>query len=177
VARPSLARTFARVLLAALVLSGCQKDGPSDFERMRQAQDNAADSLKGQGAKVKQMDYPQGRAWSVNLSGATISDNLLREVKQLGKITELDLSKSTVTDDHLGLINDLGLSTLLLKLDLSQTAVTDAGFEKLVNLALLSDLNLVGTKVTPAAVERFKQNRLTDPKVPAMFKKPKIRLN
>lgn len=176
-ARLSLARTLARVLLGALALSGCQKDGPSDFERMRQAQDNAASTLEGQGAKVKPVDYPQGRAWSVNLHGATISDDLLRQVKQLGRVTELDLSKSTVTDDHLGLINDLGLGTLLLKLDLSHTAVTDAGFEKLVNLALLSDLNLAGTKVTPAAVDRFKQNRLNDPKVPAMFKKPKIRLN
>jgi hypothetical protein len=169
--------TATRAVLAALLAcAGCgPRDGLSDYERMKQGQQSAADTLTGQGAKIKQVDYAQGSAWTVDLSGLTITDDLLKQVKQLGRITELNLSKSTVTDDQLGLIDQLGLDPLLLKLDLSGTGVTDAGFEKLHNLALLSELNLAGTKVTPAAVERFKKNRQTDPKVPAMFRNPKIR--
>jgi hypothetical protein len=176
VARSDLGRARGAVLAAVLALAGCgPRDGLSDYERMKQGQQNAGDSLTAQGAKLQQKDYPQGSAWAVNLGGMTITDDLLKQVKQLGRVTELDLNKSTVTDAHLALINELGLGTLLLKLDLSHTAVTDAGFEKLENLVLLTDLNLTGTKVTHAAVERFKKNRQTDNRVPPFAKNPKIR--
>jgi hypothetical protein len=168
-----------RAVLAAVVLAalGCGKgDGLSDYDRMKQDQQSAADALTSQGGKVKEMHYPQGSAWSVDLSSVTVTDDLLRKVKELGRITELDLSKSTVTDDQLGLLSELGVTTLLLKLDLGNTAITDAGLEKLQNLALLSQMNLTGTRVTPAAVERFKKNRLADTRVREAFKKPTIRL-
>jgi hypothetical protein len=41
--------------------------------------------------------------------------------------------------------------------------VTDAGLEKLTNLNVCFDLYLAGTKVTPAGVESFKQQRLARP--------------
>jgi hypothetical protein len=165
-------------MTALLVLAGCgPKDGLSDNERRMLAIQSGAEGLKSQGAKVEERHYPQGSGWSVSLSGMTISDDLLRQVKQLGNVTELDLSKSTITDDQMGLINELGLATLALKLDLSHAAVTDAGFEKLDNLKLLSQLNLTGTKVTPAAVERFKKKRKDDPRILPLFKNPTIRLN
>jgi hypothetical protein len=163
---------------AVLVVLGCQGGGGiSDYERMKQGQQTAADGLSGGGAKLKQMNYPQGSAWSVNLSGMTITDDTLKQLKQLGKISELDLSKSTVTDDQLGQISDMGISTLLLKFNLSNTGITDAGFAKLENLAVLSQMNLSGTKVTPGAVDRFLRKRQTDGKVPPMFKNPNIILN
>ena len=48
------------------------------------------------------------------------------------------------------------------RLDLSNTAVTDAGLEKLVNVPLLLNLRLAGTRVTPAGVERFKTQHLAN---------------
>jgi hypothetical protein len=138
---------------------------------------NAADSLRGQGAKVEARHYSIGEAWAVNLSGKPISDETLRDVKRVGNISELDLSKSTLTDAQMALAQELGLFTLVTKLDLSHTAVTDAGFEKMDNLRFLSQLNLAGTKITPAAVERFKQKRLTDDRIPKQFRNPTIQLN
>ena len=63
-----------------------------------------------------------------------------------------------------------------MKVDLSHTAITDAGLEKLTNMALLRDLNLSGTKVTPAAIQSFKEARQNDPKIMALFKNPTVRL-
>src|SRR5438270_488067 len=138
-------RRLAPYVAAAFLLSGCGKgDGLSDFDRLQMAQQNANQSLTDMGIKTKEINYPQGKGWSVNLSGMTITDDLLRKVKQLGHVTELDLSKSTITDDQLGLMNEIGLTSLLLKLDLSHTGVSDAGFEKMVNLKLLSQMNLTG---------------------------------
>jgi hypothetical protein len=165
------------VAAGILFLSGCKKDdGVSDSDRMRAAQQNVAESLASQGAKAEEKTFPQGKAWSVSLRGLTVTDEMLSEVKKLGNITELDLSKSTVTDDQLGVVTSVGLTPLLLKLDLSNTAITDAGLEKLDNLRLLTQMDLSGTKVTPAAVERFKEKRRTDSRIPGLFRNPTIRL-
>jgi hypothetical protein len=175
-AKPSLAATCraARVLAAAgaVVLAGCRGDGLSDYDRMKQAQQTAGGSLESQGAKLKEMHYPQGSAWSVNLSGVTITDETIRQVKALGRVSELNLSKSSVTDDQLGLIQQQGLTTLLLKVDLSHTAITDAGLGQLDNLVLLNHLNLTGTKVTPSGVERFRRKHRANPNT--KFKDPNI---
>jgi len=162
---------------AAVALAGCRSGGGvSYYEQAKQQEQNLVERMQGQGAKVKELSYPQGRAWSVNLSGLTITDDLLRDVRQLGNVSELDLSKSTITDGQLGLLNELRLTTLLLKFDLSNTAVTDAGFEKLDLFKVLKEMNLTGTKVTPAAVERFKRKRQSDERVIPMFKNATIRL-
>lgn len=164
-------------LVLVLTLAGCQQkgDGLSDYERMQQSQKGAAETLRGLGAKIEERHYPQGDAWAVNLSGQTITEDVLKQVQQLGKVSELNLSRSTITDDQLDFVNQSGLVTVALKVDLSHTAVTDAGLEKLTNMVLLRDLNLAGTKVTPAAVERFKQARQEDTKIMALFKNPTIR--
>lgn len=138
--------------------------GPSDYDRMVEAQKAAESAAGSQGAKYTLKKYPVGEAYVVDLKGMTITDDLLRQIQTMGKVSELDLSKSTVTDEQLGLINDLGLGVFLFKLDLSHTGVTDAGLAKLGGGGLfLSEVNLVGTKVTPAAVAEFKKKRATNP--------------
>jgi hypothetical protein len=168
----------ARAALAAtLLLAGCgPRDGLSDNERRMLNLQNAAEALRGQGAKVEEKHYPIGDAYAVNLSGMTITDDLLKKVKSLGNISELDFSKSTLNDGHLGVAQEMGMFTLVTNLDLSNTAVTDAGFEKLDNLRFLSQMNLAGTKVTPAAVERFKAKRLKDERVWERFRRPTIKM-
>ena len=172
--------TPAGVALAMFVsVSGCgsnQQDPVSDYDRMKQAEENAAATVTNQGVKAKLLHHALGDAWSVDMSKMTITDDLLRQVQKMGRVRELDLSNSNVTDEQLGLISQLGLSTLLTKFDLSNTNVTDAGFQKLQNLALLMELNLTGTKVTPAAVQQFLANRQSDTRVMPMFKNPKVRL-
>lgn len=151
--------------LIALGLFGCGKgDGLSDYDRMVQGQKGSADSLASSGAKMKEKQYVLGKAWVVDLSGVQVSDDILKQVKQLGNVAELNLSKSTITDSHLKVMHDLGLHVLLNRLDLSKTSVTDAALDQLDGCMFLATLNLSGTKVTPAAAERFKQKRLQDPK-------------
>ena len=141
---------------------------------MMEAKQGAASSLSGSGAKFEEKSYPVGKGWVVSLRGLTISDDLLKDVKKLGNIAELDMAKSTVTDDHVRVMNELGLHLLLAKLDLSDTAVTDAALGHLDGGIFLSELRLTGTKVSPAAVEQFKKHRLADPK--ARVKNTNVRL-
>jgi Leucine Rich repeat len=176
---PHGARSGAQAagLVILLFLAGCgKKNSVGDYDRMMQGRENAADALRSQGAKVEQKQYPLGQAWVVDLRGQTIDEDLLRQVKALGVVAELDLSKSTVTDDHLGLLTELGIPTMLVKFDLSSTGITDAGLDRLKYLAVLKELNLAGTKVTPAGVDRFKQKRQSDPSVRPFAKNPTIRL-
>ena len=156
-------------ILAAVVFTpaGCGfGGGPSDYDRMVEAQKGAADSAASQGAKYTLKQYPLGEAYVVEMKGMTITDDLLRQIHAMGKVSELNLSRSTITDDQLGLIHDLGMDTFVFKLDLSHTGVTDAGVAKMSGGGLfLSEVNLVGTKVTPAAVAEFKRKRQSLPQV------------
>jgi hypothetical protein len=170
-------------LAAALAVTGCQRGGGlSDYERMQQAKQEAeqakqdvVSSLKEQGIKLEKRRYPQGEAWVVDLKGANVTDDLLTQLSKLVYVSELNLSKSTITDAHLTKMNELKLLRYCLKLDLSQTAVTDTGLDSLTfTLGGLSDLYLAGTKVTPAAVERLKKRRQDDQYVPKAFKNTRV---
>lgn len=156
--------------IPALILigaSGCGSgnSGPSDYDKMVEAQKGTSETLAAAGVKVKQKQYPLGIAWVVDMTGVTVTEDLLRKVKALGNIAELDLKKSTVTDAHLGTMRELELHILLAKLDLSQTAISDAGLEKLDGNLFLTELNLTGTKVTAAGVDQFKKKRQASPTV------------
>lgn len=159
-------RRGAGAALVAVLLGaafGCAEgDGKSDYDRMMEAKQGAATSLSASGAKVQQKQYPVGTGWVVDLHGLTITEDLLREVKQLGNIAELDMSRSTVTDEHLRLMHELDLHALLAKLNLSNTAVTDACFGHLDGCLFLSELDLTGTKVTRPGAEAFKNKRKSD---------------
>jgi hypothetical protein len=179
----SILRASTAALMAALALAGCQKrDGPSDYERFQQAtrdeeksRQDLAGSLRAQGAKLEKKRYPLGEGWAIDLRGVPVTDQLLTDVGKLLYVSELNLSKTNVTDAHLAKMNDLQLLKYCLKFDLSQTAVTDAGLDGLTKtLGGLGELNLSGTKATPAAAERLKSRRQADPHVPKMFKNTKV---
>lgn len=170
--------TRGALLAVWLFLSGCGKnDGLSDNDRRMLAIKNANEDLKSKGAKIELRKYPQGQASAVNLSGMEINEQVLRQVKSLGNISELNLSKTNLNDDLLILANQLDLCILCLKLDLSNTAITDAGFQKLENIRFLSEMNLSGTKVSRSAVEAFKKKRASDTTIPEIFRKPRVRVD
>jgi hypothetical protein len=163
-----LRRAAAAALAVTIGLAcaaGCgENNGPSDYDKMVASKKGAADALTQAGAKTQKKQYPVGEAWVVDLRGLTITDDLLRRVKDLGNVAELDLSRSTVTDQQLSLIKELGLQVLLNRLDLSQTAVTDAGLDRLDGFIFLATVDLTGTRVTRAAADRLKQRVANDPK-------------
>jgi len=165
------------LLILALLsgLPGCKGDGLSEVQREQQKTEAVINDLREQGATVTPKSYPpRGNGYVVDLSGAQLTDHTFQTLKDLQRVTELDLSKSSLTDDQMDQLNQL--ASVLLRLDLSNTKVTDAGLEKLTNLKICMNLNLVGTQVTPAGAERFKQQH----KRPASKRSPisemKIRL-
>jgi hypothetical protein len=171
----------AGICLVAAVLGltagGCGSDnGPSYYEKDKAIRERSIDFLKERGATFTEHHYRQGDAWAVDLHGLTITDGMLKRLGKVGNITELNFSKSSLTDSQLAVINDRAVSGFLLKLDLSHTAVTDAGLEQLKDLGILSTLVLTGSKVTPAGVERFKKARAADERIRPLFKNPKITL-
>src|SRR5439155_23517457 len=107
----------------------------------------------------------QGKHWAIDLSGQQLSDEVFDQLGKVGYITELNLSKTNVTDAHMERVNAPAVGNLLRKLDLSHTAITDAGLAKLDGLYILASLDLSGTKVTAAGVNSFKAGRANNPKV------------
>ena len=148
---------FALLIVAVywfIPRSGAGQTGPSDRDLKIEAQKNTAQAVATLGAKVTPKSFPQGNASAVDLSGAQITDQLIDELGKLGPVCELNLR-----DDQLGKMTSLGIPTFVLKMDISNTGITDAGLEKLDNMVVLSQMNLVGSKCTKAGVEKFKQRR------------------
>ncbi len=76
-----------------------------------------------------------------------ITDQVIEKLKPLERISELNLSRSTITDDQLAKLNEAFLLGYTIKLNLSHTPITGAGLDALTNtLGGLTDLNLAGTR-------------------------------
>src|SRR5262249_44110157 len=143
-------RSTSAVALSLLLLltQACSKgDGLSDYERTQKKSEDAREGIRAMGGSVEVVHYPQGDGFGIKLSGAQISDDLFGYMKQLRRVAELDLSRSSITDEQLSKLNEFEVGTLVVKLDLSHTAVTDAGLENLTALYVLRELKAVGTKV------------------------------
>ena len=67
-------------------------------------------------------------------------------------------------------MRELGAAATLYRLNLSDTAVTDAGLQKLEGLPFLINLTVRGTKVTPGGVERYKAARKDNPQIGPDFR-------
>lgn len=179
----NLSRATLRILcLVVLTMPSCgKKDTYGTYEEQQKRQQNAVEALRARGGKLEEKHYQftrgQGNAWVIDLKGIEVSGEVFDQLSQLGKIghiSELNLSHTNVGDADMGRLNEPSVATFLLKLDLSHTAVSDAGLDQLTNLLFLTELNLTGTKVTAASVERFKQGRAGDQRIMPIFKSPKI---
>jgi hypothetical protein len=72
----------------------------------------------------------------------------------LPSLERLDLSQAKVTDRGLGTLKGSQVE----ELDLSSTVVGDAGLRHLVGLPRLKLLNIESTRVTPEAMEAFRES-------------------
>src|SRR5262245_14671183 len=134
-------------LVLLLAILGCGNSGPSYLEKEQAARERPTASLKESGAKFTLKQYPNGHsAWAIDMRGMTITDEMLEELKQVGHITELNFTKSTITDQQLAIINQRPISGFLLQLDLSKTGITDAGLDQLTDLGFLMTLTVSETK-------------------------------
>jgi hypothetical protein len=164
------------LVAAVLSSSGCsKKEEGKSYQQVYQSKEEAVAALKQKGAKFSEEAYPRftsEKTWSIDLSGQQVSDEVFELMKKVGYITNLNLSKTNVSDAQMERVNEQGIGNVLVNLDLSNTAVTDAGLAKLDNLYVIRQINLSGSRVTPAGVDRFKAIRASNPKVPQQFKSP-----
>src|SRR5690606_22518267 len=117
--------------------------------------------------------YPLGSAWTIDLSGQEIDDEVLEALRGLDRIAELNLSNTKLTDAQLEQIAQPEIGGVLTEVDLSGTEVGDAGLNHLTS-GFLTRLNLKGTKVTDAGVRQWQQQRAADKKIRKPFKRVKI---
>lgn len=159
---------------AAITIGACSQDpnGPGSYHAVMEAKAQAEEKLKSQGAKLEMKSYPQGSAWAVDLSKQTITDETWAALQALGLVAELDLSGTAINDGQLDRVNEI--ATVLTRLNLSQTEVTDEALTKL-KLGFLTQLDLTGTKVTPGAIAMFLKKRSEDPTIAVPFKRPNIK--
>lgn len=142
-------------------LPGCGGYEPSHFEQVQERLNDAVTTLSAKGGSAVEKSYPQGKAWIVDLSDASIDDEVLRSLKSLGRVSELDLSGSTITDEQFASLATPETLGYLYKLDLSDTAVSDRGFVAAAPLPILSEINVKGSKVTDAGIAEFKKKHPT----------------
>lgn len=165
----------AALTLLFCSLAGCGGDDVPLSEKIRKKQDELLEAVTAAGGTANLKNYPGwGEAWVVDLHGATVSAAIFDALKQLKRVSELNLSGSNVDDSYAPQINEIGNVTV--NLNLSKTAFTDAGLEQLDSLFFLRDLNLTGTKVTSRAVSAFRKRRSENSKILPLFKNPSIKL-
>jgi|GEM_PF-1645376 len=89
---------------------------------------------------------------ALTIMSPQVTDAALENLKNLSGLTMLFLTSSKVSDR--GLVQLNGLNNLQV-LALSRTEVTDAGLDALKSL---KSIYLIGTKVTPQAIDKLKGN-------------------
>jgi hypothetical protein len=152
------------LLLTLLLLSGCSSgEGLSHYEQLKLGQQQAADAIVSVGGSVAEKEYPQGTAWVIDLSSATIDDKVIQHIQTLGKIAELNLSGSTITNQQLAAIVQSGALSVTIKLDISKTQLSDAGLMELAGLHLIYEINAKDTLITPAGIKQYQEKRPSHP--------------
>lgn len=155
---------FGSVVLTAVFAFGCGGGyGPSHSDMVKATQQEGVAAIAAKGGSASEKHYPQGDAWVVNLAKVTVDDEIVESVKVLGRVSELDLSGSTITDEQFAALAESEALGVLFKLDISNTGITDAGLRAAKGLAILYDLNVKGSKVTPEGLAEFGKNRPPHP--------------
>lgn len=167
------------IVVSEVAFSGCNKSSTSDYLKKKQVQDNAIAALADFGARIKSnvniedMGIVQG--CSVDLSQVQITPEIMDQLKLLDLCLQLNLSKTSLNDSQLIDLIDQKILDSVMELDLSHNpGITDQTVEKLANLLLLRDLNLVGTHITKAGIDRLQEQRQASPAIIDTFKKPNI---
>lgn len=118
-------------------------------------QDRSSDPLAGQlialGGGFDR--DPEGRITFVNLSSTTVSDDDLEVLTRLPALTNLWLHETTITDGGLVHLKDLKNLEVLV---LSQTGITNGGLVHLKGLLNLHEIYLSQTAVTPEGIFKLK---------------------
>jgi hypothetical protein len=172
-------------LIALVGWSGCGMGyGTSEYEQWRNKKENFADLVKQMGGTAEEKYFnmfgQQGMAWIIDLSGAKYTpeqfEEFMESLPAMGYIAGMNFSGTPITDEHLRRIGEGKFGRTCMNLDLSNTAITDAGIDGMTNFNCLNTVNLKGTSVTKAAADRLKKRQFDNKEVPIPFKKPTVEL-
>ena len=118
--------------------------------------------------------------WTIDLSGAKLNDKLISQIVEVGQnepVFDLNLSKTSITDEQLAKLDAGKVLQKTVNLNLSQTAITDAGLDRLSEYYCISTLNLTGSAATKNGAKRLGDKMIANPQTPAPFKKqPKVEI-
>lgn len=140
-------------LFALGTLSALPRLVPAAAPALTPPQQEAADKLRAKGASVMQLAADSDLlSVDLGIAGKAVGDPELALVKELPKVSELDLHGTSITDA--GLANIEGFATLT-RLHLEKTQTSDAGLAHLKGLTALEYLNLYDTPVTDAGLAQL----------------------
>ncbi|HJT36449.1 MAG TPA: hypothetical protein VJ783_30785 [Pirellulales bacterium] len=154
VSRPLSRWRFALAAAPILAIAAVMACGlPERFELWRRA--DVAAQWRERGVHIVYDD--DGHVTSAQCKGKSLSDDELRSIVALGNLESLDLRGISIGNRQLALLAPL---TNLRSLTLSHTPATDSDLELLAQFnPQLDFLDLTGTAVTDAGMEHLKQLR------------------
>jgi hypothetical protein len=154
-----------------LLASGCgwfSSSDPDSYQSVKEQRVRFTDLVTNAGGSTEEKRYPQfgmaETAWVIDLGGATVSDELIDDLIGRMKreyISELDFSGSTLTEDQLIKLDEADIGRTLIRLNLSDTGITDSGIDQIDSMKFLVSLNLSGTEVSKAAADRLEERVMT----------------
>jgi hypothetical protein len=180
-----LLQTFSVLACCAVLTVGCSGyRGPSDYDKIRQGQDEFAEFVKSAGGMAELKGHLLGNlqdhGWTIDATGMTITDELIErmiEANQEDPVFIMKFGGSTITDEQLEQLDEGKVLQKVFFLDLSETPVTDAGLDRLNKVFAITELNLKGTKATAAAARRLGERKIASPQTPSFLKKqPKVEI-
>jgi len=173
-------------MMTLLLTSGCNSyTGKSDFQRVRESKDDfraLVTEMEGT-AEYKQFKVlgQTGTAWVIDLKGSQFSASQFDDFMDLLKlmndyVAELNLSGSTITDEQFIRYDDAKYGRTVAKLDLSDTAITDAAVEKMDHFYLLTSADFSGTSVTRPVVDKMLERRRANKDTPKKFHNTEVKM-
>ncbi|QDT52352.1 hypothetical protein Pan44_03620 [Caulifigura coniformis] len=165
------------ISLGCIGMAGCGADvdgGPGSYAAAEKMSQSAQEFLKSKGATMTRKRYPPGEAWVIDLSGKEVTDETFDRLQELDHVAELNLSKTSLTDAHMKLINNPEVGGVLVSLDVSNTAVTDAGLKELTTPRFLMKIAVAGSKVSEQGLKQWQADRNANSNVPKGFKVVKV---
>lgn len=168
-----------------VIFCGCDDySGPSDYEILKQQQNGFSGVIESAGGTAvkegKSMFGFEMAGWLIDLSGSKITDDLITKIIEVGEmdpVFQLNFSGTDITNDQLARLDAGKVLQKTVILNLSNTAINDAGLDKLSNFYCISELNLKGSKATKAGAIRLGAKQIGNSNTPAPFKKqPKLNI-
>ncbi|MBL8851187.1 MAG: hypothetical protein JNG89_16015 [Planctomycetaceae bacterium] len=161
---------WAIAVVLAGCCCGCRPSAPAnEYQQLVETLKSSEDRLNAVG-KIERKTYPPGSAWSIDLHGATIDDQIIQDIVSLDLVSELLLGGATITDAQLQTLLTSDRTGYLNVLDISKTAITDAGVAGVADKKYLQTLNVQGSQVSEAFAAKLNSDRQGNNDIPAMFK-------